>query len=524
MRGELRLTQVLLTNSTRSSRRFLSKPCGADEFDESAASRQRRFTRLTTAVMTCSPKDVRRGEIYRSTQSRGLTRERNPHGPVRIFEPTMDPTNLAKRTTPDWSLYRRDIFERGTAEHELPPFNTHPDELEALARERLSAGGWSYAACNAGLGTTYQRDRTAFSAWNIIPRFLVDTNARDTSITLFGKKLSAPICISPIGINKIYHPEGELPVAKVAGELGIPYTLSTAGSVTIESAAQSNAEGAREGVKEGKGANYEDGLRWFQLYLPHQDDLAVSLLQRAHDSGFEVCMWTLDTWQLAWRHLDVSLANYAFYKGIGNDMGFTDPVFNKILRERGIDKEKDVKAAGRTWIDQIWHGKAFDWTKLPWVIQTWKSISGGKPFLLKGILSAADAIKARDAGCDGLIVTTHAGRQVDGSISSLEALPDIVDAVGKDMEVLFDSGIRGASDCFKALALGAKAVLVGRLWIYGLSIQGEEGVRHVMRSLLAEFDLLMCNGGFRNIGEINRSAIRKAEWVLPVKSESQSKL
>lgn len=433
----------------------------------------------------------------------------------------MDPTNLPKRSTPHWSLYQRECFERGTADHQLPPFNTHPDELERLARERLSAGGWSYASCNAGLGTTHARNRTAFDTYNIIPRMLVDTTHRDTTITLFGKTLSAPICISPVGINKIYHPEGEIPVAKVAGELGIPYTLSTAGSVAIEAAGESNREGAREGVKAGKGAQHEDGLRWFQLYLPHQDDLAVSLLQRAYDSGFDVCMLTLDTWQLGWRHLDISLSNYGFYKGIGNDMGLTDPVFNKILQERGIDKNKDVKAAGRTWIDQIWHGKAFSWERMPWVIQTWKRISGGKPFLLKGILSAEDALRAKEVGCDGIVVTNHAGRQVDGSISSLEALPEIVAAVGKDMEILFDSGVRGASDAFKALALGAKAVMIGRLWIYGLSIQGEEGVRHVLRSLLAEFDILMNVAGFRNIGEINSTAIRKAGWVLPSRDDTK---
>ncbi|EST04827.1 FMN-dependent dehydrogenase [Kalmanozyma brasiliensis GHG001] len=433
----------------------------------------------------------------------------------------MDPTNLPKRSTPHWALYQRECFERGTKDNQLPPFNTHPEELERLARERLTAGGWSYASCNAGLGTTHVRNRTAFDTYNIIPRMLVDTTHRDTTTTLFGKTLAAPICFSPVGINKIYHPEGEIAVAKVAGELGLPYTLSTAGSVAIEDAGAANRQGAESGLKEGKGAQHPDGLRWFQLYLPHQDDLAVSLLQRAWDSGFDVCMLTLDTWQLGWRHLDVSLGNYGFYKGVGNDMGLSDPVFNKILQERGIDAKKDIKAAGRTWIDQIWHGKAFSWDKMPWVIETWKRISGGKPFLLKGILSAEDAIKAREVGCDGIVVTTHAGRQVDGSISSLEALPEIVAAVGKDMEILFDSGVRGASDAFKALALGAKAVMVGRLWIYGLSIQGEEGVRHVMRSLLAEFDILMNVAGFRNVGEINETAIRKAGWVLPSRDDAK---
>lgn len=167
------------------------------------------------------------------------------------------------------------------------------------------------------------------------------------------------------------------------------------------------------------------------------------------------------------------------------------------------------------------YGKAFSWGKLPWVITTWKRISGGKPFLLKGILSASDALKAKEAGCDGVVVSNHTGRQVDGSISSLEALPKIVEGVGKDMEVLFDSGVRGASDVFKALALGAKAVMVGRLWIYGLSIQGEEGIRHMLKSLLAEFDILMNVAGFRNIGEINGTANRRAGWVLPSREDTK---
>ncbi|EPQ32203.1 uncharacterized protein PFL1_00400 [Pseudozyma flocculosa PF-1] len=426
----------------------------------------------------------------------------------------MDPTNLPQRNTPHWSLYQRECFESGTKDHKLPPFNTHPDELEDLARQRLSSGGWSYASCNAGLGTTHLANRDAFSHYHIIPRMLVDTNQRDTSIELFGKKLSAPICFSPVGINKIYHPEGELPVAKVAGELGLPYTLSTAGSVSIEDAAAYNARGAAEGCAGGKGAQYEDGLRWFQLYLPHQEDLATSLLKRAANSGFEACIMTLDTWQLAWRHLDVALSNYGFYRGIGAEMGLGDPAFLELLKQRGIDKDADAKAVGRTWIDQIWHGKAFSWERIPSVIQEWKELSGGKPFLLKGILSVEDAIRAKEVGCDGIVVSNHAGRQVDGSISSLEALPAIVDAVGSQMEILFDSGVRGGSDVFKALALGAKAVMIGRLWIYGLSIQGEEGVRHVLRSLLAEFDILMNVGGFRTIGEIDRSAIRPSA-VIP---------
>lgn len=189
-------------------------------------------------------------------------------------------------------------------------------------------------------------------------------------------------------------------------------------------------------------------------------------------------------------------------------MGLSDPIFLKRLKEVGIDPKEDIKAAGRHWIDQVWHGKAFCWDDIPAIMSQWKRISGGKPFLLKGIQTVEDARKAVEIGCDGIVVSNHAGRQVDGAIGSLDVLSEIVDAVGKKTTICFDSGVRGGADVFKALALGAKLVMIGRLWIYGLSIQGEAGCSHVLKSLLADFDILMNVAGFRNIAEIDRSALR----------------
>lgn len=218
-------------------------------------------------------------------------------------------------------------------------------------------------------------------------------------------------------------------------------------------------------------------------------------------------MLTTDTWQLGWRHDDIASANYAFYRGIGADIGLTDPVFRKRLAERGIDPEKQPQEAGAAWIDSVWHGSAFSWEKIPWLISTWKKISNNRPFLLKGIQSVQDAKKAVEVGCDGIVVSNHAGRQVDGAIASLDALENIVAAVGDRIYITYDSGIRGAADIVKALALGAKFVFVGRLWVWGLSIMGEAGVRHVMKSLLADFDILMAVGGIRNVAEIDRELI-----------------
>jgi isopentenyl diphosphate isomerase/L-lactate dehydrogenase-like FMN-dependent dehydrogenase len=251
---------------------------------------------------------------------------------------------------------------------------------------------------------------------------LVDTNERDTATTIFGHRVPAPIGFAPVGINKIYHPQGELPVAKAAGALGLPYCLSTAGSQPIEDVGQANDEGAAAG-KDGSGA-----VRFFQLYMPHDDALTRSLLSRAVKSGFTACILTLDTWQLGWRHDDIATSNYAFYHGTGADIGLTDPIFQQRLKEHGIDPAKSPNEAGALWIDNVWHGRAHTWEKTKWVMELWKELSGGKPFCLKGIQSVGDARRAvEELGVDGIVVSNHAGRQVDGAVASLDALELIVD-------------------------------------------------------------------------------------------------
>ncbi|KAL1872234.1 hypothetical protein Plec18167_006837 [Paecilomyces lecythidis] len=398
--------------------------------------------------------------------------------------------NIQKRTTPQWGLYQRENFWK-TNEGKTAPFNTDPKKLEEKAKEVLSLGGWYYASSNAGMSNTHLANRQAFFRHRIIPNQLVDTNLRDTTTEIFGHKVSAPIGFSPIGINKIYHNLAEVPVAKVAGELNLPYCLSTAGSTPIEKVAEANGKGPR----------------FFQLYMPHDDELTLSLLNRAWKSGFDAIILTTDTWQLGWRHDDVANSNYAFYRGIGADLGLSDPVFQKRCREAGIDPEKDKVEASAKWIDSVWHGRAWSWEKIPWLIKEWKRISGGRPFAIKGIQSVADAKKCVELGVDGIVVSNHAGRQVDGAIASLDALENIANAVGDKIYIMFDSGVRGASDAVKALALGAKFVFVGRLWVWGLSIMGEEGVRHVMKSLLADLDILMAVAGFNSVKEFNKDIL-----------------
>ncbi|KAI7772320.1 hypothetical protein LZL87_007681 [Fusarium oxysporum] len=334
--------------------------------------------------------------------------------------------HLKKRDSPPWGLYQRENFWT-LNDGEVPPFNTHSDKLEEVAKKKLTENGWLYASSNAGLSDTHLANRQAFFRHKIVPRQLV----------------SAPFGIAPIGINKIYHPQGELPVAKVAGELGIPYSLSTTGSCPIDE----------------ESYRIPEGPRFFQLYMPYDDELTLSLLKRAHEFGFSACILTTDTWQLGWRHDDVATSNYAFYRGIGADLGLSDPVFQKRLVEHGIDPKKKLAEASALWIDNVWHSRAWSWEKAVWAREKWQEISDGKPFLIKGIQRVDDAEKAADLGFEVIVVNNHAGRQ-------------IADKIGDHIVVTFDSGVRGAADIIKALALGAKFVFVGRLWIWGLSIMG----------------------------------------------------
>ncbi|KIW96509.1 uncharacterized protein Z519_03578 [Cladophialophora bantiana CBS 173.52] len=228
-----------------------------------------------------------------------------------------------------------------------------------------------------------------------------------------------------------------------------------------------------------QGADNDSPVRFFQLYLPHDDELAVSLLKRAVTNGFAACILTTDTWQLGWRLVDVLTSSYAFYRGIGADLGFADPIFQRRMEKTGIDPKKQPEDAGAMWIDN-------------------KELSCGKPFCTK------ESNPCGDLDVDGIVVSNHAGRQVDGTIASLDALENIVNArISEKLTVMFDSGARGASDIIKALCLGANFVWVVRMWIYGLSIMGEEGARRVMKCL-AEFDISMLTAGIRNVGEMQR--------------------
>lgn len=379
--------------------------------------------------------------------------------------------------------YQSEIYLHGLAE-QTPLFTTNGAALEDAARERLEPGPFGYVAGGAGAESTVRANREAFERWRIVPRMLTDATKRDHTTTVLGVSMPAPLVFAPVGVQSIVHPEGELATARAAVELGLTMILSNASSHTIEDVAESNG----------------DGSRWFQLYWPNDNDVTISILQRAQAAGYTTLVVTLDTWTLAWRPRDLDQAYLPFIRGVGTAIPFSDPAFRAGLAK---PPEEDLSSAVLRWIP-MFTGTDKRWDQLPFLREHWDG-----PIVLKGIQHVDDARRACDAGMDGIVVSNHGGRQVDGAIASLEVLPEIVAAVGGRTEILFDSGIRTGADILKALALGARAVLIGRPYVYGLALGGQDGVRHAMRGLLADFDLTLGLSGHRTPADLTPETLRR---------------
>jgi isopentenyl diphosphate isomerase/L-lactate dehydrogenase-like FMN-dependent dehydrogenase len=383
------------------------------------------------------------------------------------------------------SGYASEIYLNGMA-GKLPAFTTSALDLEDAARAALDAKPFWYVAGSAGSGATNRANREAFDRWWIVPRMLTGSTVRDLTRTVLGTTLSAPVITAPIGVQSILHPDAERAAARVARELGIAMALSTVSSVPLEEVARESGGGAR----------------WFQLYWPNDPDVCISLLDRARAAGFSALVVTLDTWLLGWRPHDLDAAYLPFLTGEGLANMFTDPAFLA-----GLDKPpaEDPIAAVAHWLPTF-TGVEHTWDEVAFLREHWDG-----PIALKGIQCVDDARRAVDAGVQGVVVSNHGGRQVDGAIASLDALPDIADAVGDRVEVLFDSGIRTGSDIVKALALGARAVMIGRPVAYGLGLGGTDGVRHVLRSLLADFELELALSGHTTPAALTRDSLRRRE-------------
>ena len=387
-------------------------------------------------------------------------------------------------TAADFASYQNEIYAQGV-NGERPPFTADFDALEESARQHLAPGPFWYVAGAAGVGTTKRANREAFDHWRIVPRMLANAIDPCLETTVLGTRMPAPVMVGPLGVQTILHPDGELATARAAADVGLPMVMSSMASHSIEEVAEACG----------------DNARWFQLYWPNEHEITVSILDRARNAGYSVLVVTLDTPSLAWRPHDIDGAYLPMLRGVGTAIPFSDPVF---LAKLAKSPEDDLPTAIRYWAS-VFTKAGRGWDELSILREHWDG-----PMVLKGIQHVDDARKAVEHGMDGIVVSNHGGRQVDGAVASLDVLPGIVDAVGEDLTVLFDSGVRTGSDIVKALALGAKAVLIARPWAYGLAHAGQSGVRHVLRSILADFSLTMTMTGNHTLADLTRDILSPA--------------
>ncbi|SMD31224.1 alpha-hydroxy-acid oxidizing protein [Picrophilus oshimae] len=350
-----------------------------------------------------------------------------------------------------------------------------------LAMKKLDNGPWGYLEGSAGSNDTEKNNERSFLKYRIRPRYLRDVSNIDMSIRLFGKRFETPFILGPIGVTSIIHNDGDIAIAKAAENLGMPFALSTVSSYSIEDVAKAapNAE------------------RWFQLYPGRDKNIMKSMIRRAEKSGYSAIIVTVDTTMLGWRETDLKNAYLPFLLGYGIANYITDPEFNARLDK---SPEEDMKAAIEEFLS-IYVNPGFTWDDFS-EIRSWTRL----PLIIKGITHIDDVKKAFDYNADAVVISNHGGRQVDGAISSIDALHELSlnDINGT---ILFDSGIRHAADAFKAIALGASAVLIGRPYIYALAVAGQAGIERYMDQLRSEFNLEMALSGYGSLSELNRETI-----------------
>jgi lactate 2-monooxygenase len=358
------------------------------------------------------------------------------------------------------------------------------EDWEAKARSTLADGPYWYVAGGAGAGDTMRANREAFYRWQIRPRVASDVSARGIGVTLFGNRMRGPFLLAPVGVQGILHADGELAVARAAASTGTPFILSNVSSFTIEQVA----------------AAAGDTERWFQLYPGKNREVMRSAISRAERAGYSAIVVTLDTTMLGWREWDLTNSYLPFLQGQGIANYVSDPAFRALLPK---PPEEDPRSAIMMMLS-LFSNPQFTWDDVDWLRETTKL-----PLLLKGITDADDAATAVDRGIDGVIVSNHGGRQVDGAIASLDALPEVHEAVGHRVPILLDSGVRRGADVLKAIALGATAVLIGRPYAYALASDGEAGVRHLIRTLMADVDVTLALSGRSSIEELDRSLLER---------------
>ena len=406
---------------------------------------------------------------------------------------------------------------RDGATGRLPLVPTNWTELERRAEQAMSHRAWAYVTGSAGNESTTAANREALDRYRIVPRVLRDVETRDLSVDLFGHRYPTPVLAAPVGVLGLVRSDGDLDIARAAAALGVPYIFSTQASVPMEQVS----------------AAMGDAPHWYQLYWSSSDDLVESLVGRAEQSGAQAIVVTLDTHLLGWRPRDLDLGYLPFAHGEGIAQYTSDPVFARLVDERMsaapesprpritpetigtlLDLTRNhpgaflpnlrsprPRASVDTFLD-VFSRSSLTWRNLAFVRER-----TSLPILLKGVQHPDDAARAVAEGVDGIVVSNHAGRQIDGAIGSLDALPGIVERVDGAIPVLFDSGVRSGADVFVAMALGATAVCVGRAYTYGLAIAGERGAYEVLRNLIAEFDITLGLAGHTRADAIPRDAV-----------------
>jgi len=380
--------------------------------------------------------------------------------------------------------YQFEVYLKGMA-GQTPDFPMSWADLERQASAAMDPGAHGYVFGSAGTEDTERENRAAFARHRIVPRMLRDVSVRDIRTEIFGVQHAAPVLLAPIGVQSIVHPDGELAAARGAAAAGIGFVASTAASYSMEDIASA-------------GHDPKEVPRWFQLYWPNDPELTASFVARAEAAGYGALVVTLDTGLLAWRPRDLQTAYLPFLKSVGIANYLSDPVFRAALPE---PPEKNPTAAVLHFV-RVFSNPAVSWADVA-ALRELTTL----PILLKGILHPDDARLAREHGVQGVVVSNHGGRQVDGAIAALDALPDVVDAAGDELTVLFDSGIRCGSDVVKALALGARAVLLGRPYLWGMALRGADGVANVIRNLLSEIDLTLALSGHQSPRTLNPAVL-----------------
>jgi isopentenyl diphosphate isomerase/L-lactate dehydrogenase-like FMN-dependent dehydrogenase len=391
--------------------------------------------------------------------------------------------------------------------------------LEVAAQRAMSREAWAYVAGSAGNESTTSANRAALDRWHIVPRVLRDVAERDLSVELFGHRHPTPLLAAPVGVLGLVDDDADVAVGRAAASLGVPYIFSTQASKPMEQVA----------------AEMGASSWWYQLYWSTSDDLVASLVGRAEKAGAQAIVVTLDTHMLGWRPRDLDLGFLPFAHGMGIAQYTSDPVFRRLVQEHIAavvpgERPRITPATIRTLLDitrnhpgRFWANlrspvprasvdtflDVFSRSTLTWDDLAFLRKSTSLPIVLKGIQHPDDARRALKAGVDGVVVSNHAGRQIDDAIGSLDALPAVVEAVGDRIPVLFDSGVRSGADMFIALALGATAVCVGRAYTYGLAIAGEAGAREALRNIVAEFDITLGLAGLTSVRDLDANAVTR---------------